>query len=517
MRAAVALAMFLVASRTAAFSAARVVSGRRAAWVVARGLNNPTTPNPDLDMLAFRRLGLIEPLVDSLASLGFTDPSPIQRAAIPEALGGGNLVFAATTGSGKTLAYLLPTVQAMKAAEAAAGSDAEVPTKRPKVLVLVPTRELAEQVLAVAKQLSHYAKFRSCIVVGSGDYGQQRRALGGAVDLVVASPGRLLKHRELGHMHLSQVTHVIIDEVDTMLVQGFGPDIKRLLSPILFSPARKESVQFVLATATLTKAVRRLLEDGEFPPCRLLETSDLGQAVPTASHHFVNAAGRDKLEMLTDMLQGHTGHKRTGDSAAMIFCNTVASARAAEHALRDAGVACASYHGDMASSGRIEALAAFKSREVDFLVCTDLAQRGLDLPHVGEVIMFDFPMNSVDYLHRAGRTARFGKQGVVTSLVTKRDMTLASAIERAVGLGEPLDQLSNDKRDYLPGGRLAKQSPASRGDMAAAAGRLVRKPKTKAGGATARRGEGRNAKPKRSWETPKSPKSGGKAPRKKGG
>ena len=221
----------------------------------------------------------------------------------------------------------------------------------------------------------------------SGDNGQQRRALSGPIDLVVASPGRLLKHREAGHFHLSQVTHVVIDEVDTMLVQGFGPDIKQLLGPILFSPTRKDSVNFVLATATMTKAVRKLLDEGDIPPCRLLETSDLGKSVPTASHHFVNAAGQDKLTVLLELAS------RPRSGLTMIFCNTVASCRAAQHALADGGIVCLGYHGEMNSAARAEALREFRDGDVKTLVCTDLAARGLDLPNVEAVLMFDFPRN----------------------------------------------------------------------------------------------------------------------------
>ena len=278
-------------------------------------------PGDTLDMIEFRRLGLIEPLIKSLKESGFEKPSPIQRAAIPEAISGQNLAFAATTGSGKTLAYLLPAIQAMKAAELLdVGADGEYdpPAKRPRVLVLVPTRELATQVLQVAKQIAHHAKFRSCMVVGGDDYGKQRRQLEGVVDLVVASPGRLLKHRELGHFHLSRTTHVIIDEVDTMLVQGFGPDIKELLGPILFSPQRREDVQFIVATATMTKAVRKLLDEGGLPPCRLLETSDLGQSVPTATHRFVATGGADKLTMLQDLCLGHSAFSFRGSGRTMV-------------------------------------------------------------------------------------------------------------------------------------------------------------------------------------------------------
>jgi superfamily II DNA/RNA helicase len=481
------------------------------------------TSSRGLDLVEFRRLGLVDSLIDGLRDQGFREPSPIQRAAIPEALSGHNLAFAATTGSGKTLAYLLPAIQALKGREAMAldgkKSVSDVTSsnicdeyalrerKRPKVLVLVPTRELAQQVLGVCKRLSHFTKFSSCMIVGGGDYGKQRRALAGAVDVVVASPGRLLKHRTMDHFHLSQVTHVIIDEVDTMLVQGFGPDLKALLGPILFSPKRKASVQFLLATATMTKAVSRLLEDGELPPVRLLETTDLHTAAPTAAHRFVKTQGSDKIRTLASVLatsgllprkekaeprRGIRGRAGARDKT-MVFCNTLASCRAVEHALREAGLVCAAYHGEMNSAERLISLKRFcnqasegteggdydcdnatrgrhaatakeaaKKNRAEVLVCTDLAARGLDLPDVGHVVMFDFPLNPIDYIHRAGRTARFGRTGAVTSIVGKKDVTLAVAIERAIARSEPLDQLTSDRRDYKPGGRLAQKARGKR-------------------------------------------------------
>ena len=208
----------------------------------AEGANGEAAPAPRVfDLPEFRKLGLFDNIVEGLAGMGHESPSPIQRGAIPEVIKGHNLAFAASTGSGKTLAYLLPVVQALKVQEDLAGYQREA--KRPRVLVLVPTRELATQVLGIAKQLAHFAKFSSCTIVGGDDYGKQRRALSGTTDVVIASPGRLLKHRTTGHVHLSQVTHVVIDEVDTMLLQGFGPDIKELLGPILFSPQRKVRVR----------------------------------------------------------------------------------------------------------------------------------------------------------------------------------------------------------------------------------------------------------------------------------
>ncbi|CAM9912209.1 unnamed protein product, partial [Phaeothamnion confervicola] len=243
-----------------------------------------------------------------------------------------------------------------------------------------------------------------------------------------------------------------------MLMQGFGPDIKKLVGPVLGSVERKNSVQFIFVTATLTKAVRQLLEDGDYPKVRTVETRDVHKGLPSMKHAMVDTKGRDKLASLLDVLHQNQGRvERT-----LVFCNTVKSCQAVEHAVREAGLDCRPYHGEVPSIDRAENLRRFKLGEVRHLVATDIAARGLDMPNVAHVINFDFPLNPIDYLHRSGRTARMGAttgvaaQGRVTSLLAKRDRVLATAIEKAVLSGGRLDELSSRREDYLePGQRLA--------------------------------------------------------------
>ncbi|CAN0121971.1 unnamed protein product [Ectocarpus sp. 4 AP-2014] len=407
----------------------------------------------EIEEMDFTGLGLLGDLVDAMEEFGFNSPSKIQRKAIPQILNGGNVVFAASTGSGKTLAYLMPLIQQLKVEEAQAeeGGESIRQTKRPRAIVLVPTRELAVQVLEVAKRLSRSCKFSSCGVVGGEDYGKQRQRLAGTVDIVVGTPGRLLKHHEAGNFFMSKANYVVVDEVDTMLTQGFAADIEKLNRPLLANPNRRDTAQLIFVTATLTKAVRKLLgEDGDYPKVRQVETRDVHHTLPSLKHVMIDIKGRDKMSALIDIAQQHyKDFKRT-----LVFCNTVKSCRAAEFGLREVDLKALSYHGEVPSDERSSNLERFKAGEAKYLVCTDIASRGLDMPDVDHVVMFDFPLNPIDYLHRSGRTARMGAKGRVTSLLAKRDLVLAAAIEQAVQSGLPLDELSSRRTDYATGGKL---------------------------------------------------------------
>ncbi|KAL3821801.1 hypothetical protein ACHAXA_008794 [Cyclostephanos tholiformis] len=470
-----------------------------------------------------------------------------------------SIAFAAATGSGKTLAYILPIVQSLRAQELMALGDvtnellrAEALSRlrrprRPRALVLAPTRELARQILSVLKSVGHVCKVSSDILVGGDDYSSQRKRLSDRpVDVLVATPGRLVKHRDAGDVYLGSVRHVVIDEMDTMLEQGFQGDLGKLLHPMLYRKKVVEAGEYrsgklllaegapqvILTTATLTPAVRRALDRPELPfepkrvygkqnsnnsekkngggggvdddddeedanpnavkialprDIRVLTAPGLHRVVPRLKQVFVNVGGADKLSLLVDIVAGGERRKRDGRNGCddddddggggggplpltLVFCNTVASCRAAEHALAESGVSSLCYHGDLNSADREGNLREFRrvGTEGDgasVLVCTDIASRGLDVPHVDHVVMFDFPLNPIDYLHRAGRTARgMGGstgapgtkrgEGKVTALVTKRDRVLASAIEGAVQRGESLEGLSSRKSDYVQGAKL---------------------------------------------------------------
>ena len=452
-----------------------------------------------------------------------------------------SVAFAAATGSGKTLSYLLPVIQSLRAQEmmaltASSTSNSTSVNKalsmealsrlrrprRPRAVILAPTRELARQILSVLKSVGHTCKISSELLVGGDDYGTQRKRLNSRpVDILVATPGRLVKHRDAGDLFLGSCRHVVIDEMDTMLEQGFQNDIGKLLHPMLY---RKKTVdkdeykggklklvegapQVILTTATMTPAVRRLLDKPDLPftpkkvygkqaddedsspnsikialprDIRVLTAPGLHRVVPRLKQVFVNVGSADKLSLLVDVVAGGERQKREqhqrGDHLplTLVFCNAVSSCRAAEHALAESGLTSLCYHGDLNSDDREENLKQFRtageggSSDASVLVCTDIASRGLDVPQVDHVVMFDFPLNPIDYLHRAGRTARglsgsgaSGNndaikrgEGKVTALVTKRDRVLASAIEGAVQRGESLEGLSSRKSDYAQGAKL---------------------------------------------------------------
>jgi superfamily II DNA/RNA helicase len=428
----------------------------------------------------WEKLGIGDKLVEAVDAMGLDAPTDAQRDAIPGVLNGEDLLFAAETGSGKTLAYLLPTIARLKAEEFAVDKLDELRRpNRPRALVLVPTRELAAQVQSVAKELSHHAKLSVRGAFGGSDgVGKQRNTLkkGGAYDLLIATPGRFEKLWDLGDVHLSKCSVLVIDEVDTMLSQGFGAELEKVLRA---TTERENKATVVTTTATLTKAVRRAFGDRDsrderwrfLPELRTVETRGLHKATDRCRLELVDVVGKDKLEELLVVL------KRAPEKC-LIFCNTVNSCRAAEHFLSERN-ACEtfSYHGELNSREREASLQAFREGD-GALVCTDLAARGLDIPDVDHVVMFDFPRNPVDYLHRAGRTARAGKSGRVTALVAKADRVLASAIQRAVLNGEPVDALSADKKAYLKGGALHVPSKSAKGRARRDLSR-ARKPKPK--------------------------------------
>lgn len=189
---------------------------------------------------------------------------------------------------------------------------------------------------------------------------------------------------------------MVIDEMDTMLKDGFGSDLKRIMVP-LTQKAQKERVQYIMATATLTNAVKKLMEEESFPKTRFLQSDDAHRTLPNLAHVMLDTKGTDKVQMLLDVLH----QSRRVEERVMVFCNTVGSARAVEHAMRESGLMALSYHGDMNSGDRKTNLERFKGAEVPFLVCTDIASRGLDMPFVDHVVMFDFPLNPIEYLHRS--------------------------------------------------------------------------------------------------------------------
>ncbi|KAL5714730.1 DEAD-box ATP-dependent RNA helicase 39 [Ranunculus cassubicifolius] len=389
----------------------------------------------------FRELGLEEEVMGAVDELGITVPTEIQGVGIPQVLQGKSLVLGSHTGSGKTLAYMLPLVQLLRRDESLYGMLMK--PRRPRAIVLCPTRELSEQVFRVSKSVSHHARFRSTMVSGGGRLRPQEDSLNAPIDMIVGTPGRVLQHIEDGNIVYGDIKYVVLDEADTMFDRGFGPDIRKFLAPLknraLKSP--DQGFQTILVTATMSKAVQALVDE-EFEGIVHVRTSSLHKKIANARHDFIELKGdENKLEALIQVLEPSLSK----GNRVMVFCNTLNSSRAVDHFLGENQIPTVNYHGEVPAEERVENLKKFKSETGGrpTLVCTDLAARGLDLD-VDHVIMFDFPSNSIDYLHRTGRTARMGAKGKVTSLVAKKNSHLAKRIEEAINKNESLESLTVD-------------------------------------------------------------------------
>ncbi|KAF3326928.1 DEAD-box ATP-dependent RNA helicase 39 isoform X2 [Carex littledalei] len=396
----------------------------------------------------FEELGLEKELMEALEEMRIEKPTEIQCMGIPAVLQGQSIAMGSHTGSGKTLAYMLPLVQLMRRDEALSG--VLMKPRRPRAVVLCPTRELSEQVYRVSKSISHHARFRSTMVSGGVRLRPQEDSLNAPVDMVVGTPGRILQHIKDGNIVYGDIKYVVLDEADTMFDQGFGPDIRKFLAPLRTRASKygDKGFQTVLVTATMTEAVQKLIDE-EFQGIVHLRTSTFQKKVASARHDFIKVAGSEnKLEALLQVLEPSLSK----GNRVMVFCNTLNSSRAVDHYLSENQISTVNYHGEVPADERVENLKKFKSEDGDCptLVCTDLAARGLDLD-VDHVIMFDFPLNSIDYLHRTGRTARMGAKGKITSLVAKKDVPLATRIEDAIKKNESLEALNvNTVRKAAP-------------------------------------------------------------------
>ncbi|KAF7140437.1 hypothetical protein RHSIM_Rhsim06G0092900 [Rhododendron simsii] len=408
-----------------------------------KNTNNKKKKKSEVEVLAssFEELGLTEETMGALEEMGISAPTEIQSIGIPCVLKGKSVVLGSHTGSGKTLAYMLPLAQLLRRDEALYGMLMK--PRRPRAVVLCPTRELSEQVFRVAKSISHHARFRTTMVSGGTRLRPQEDSLNTPIDMVVGTPGRVIQHIEEGNMVYGDIQYLVLDEADTMFDRGFGPDIRKFLGPLKNRASKSDDKGFqtVLVSATMTKAVQNLIDD-EFQGIEHVRTSTLHKKIASARHDFIKLSGSEnKLEALLQVLEPSLAK----GNKVMVFCNTLNSSRAVDHFLDENKISSVNYHGEVPAEQRVENLQKFKSDDGDCptLVCTDLAARGLDL-NVDHVIMFDYPSNSIDYLHRTGRTARMGAKGKVTSLVTKKDLMLATRIEQAIMKNESLESLTLD-------------------------------------------------------------------------
>ncbi len=366
---------------------------------------------------SFAQLSLAEPLTRAVRDMGYTAMTPIQAQAIPVVVQGRDVMGAAQTGTGKTAAFSLPLLHRLLKHENASTSPARHPVR---ALVLLPTRELADQVAQQVKLFAQHTQLRSAVVFGGVDMKPQTAELKAGVEVLVATPGRLLDHIEAKSAVLNQVEYVVLDEADRMLDIGFLPDLQRILS---YLPKQRTTLLF---SATFSPEIKRLASSYLNDPVTI-EVARANATASTVEQHFYGVKEDDKRQALLELL------RQRGIGQAFVFVNSkLGCARLARTLERD-GLKVTALHGDKSQDERLKALDAFKKGEVDLLVCTDVAARGLDIKDVPAVFNFDLPFNAEDYVHRIGRTGRAGAAGLALSFVGGgNDARLAAEIEKLI-------------------------------------------------------------------------------------
>ncbi len=397
----------------------------------------------------FDTLPLDPKLLRAVADAGYTAMTPIQAKAIPVVLAGRDVMGAAQTGTGKTAAFTIPLLQKMLRHENASMSPARHPVR---ALVLAPTRELADQVANNVKTYAKHTNLRSTVVFGGIDMKPQTLVLKGGVEVLIATPGRLLDHIEAKNAVLNQVEYVVLDEADRMLDIGFLPDLQRILS---YLPKQRQTLLF---SATFSPEIKRLAASYLQDPVTV-EVARPNATASTVEQHFYSVTDDDKRAAVRQMLRSREL------SQALVFVNSkLGAARLARSFERD-GLKTQALHGDKSQDERLKALAAFKAGEVDLLVATDVAARGLDIADLPAVFNFDVPFNAEDYVHRIGRTGRAGASGLAVTLVTRDDTRLVSDIEKLIKKKIELEPFEvEDDRPRRPRRRFEeeREEPAAR-------------------------------------------------------
>lgn len=367
------------------------------------------------DAVAFRDLGLPDEIVRCLERQGKRSAFAIQAAVIPDALAGRDIAGRAPTGSGKTLGFGLPLVARLEDAR----------PKRPVALVLAPTRELAEQIMAELAPFAKAVGHSAASVYGGVGYGNQRKALDRGVELVVACPGRLEDLIQMRAIDLRDVETVVIDEADQMADMGFLPAVRRIVEQT------REDRQVLLFSATLDGPVAKLVDDFQHDPARH-EVGDAGPDVHAARHHFWVVDRQDRVATTAEVVD------RLGST--IVFTRTRHGADRLAKQLGKKGVVAEPIHGGRSQSQRDRALAAFKQGRATALIATDVAARGIHVNAVSAVVHYDPPAEHATYLHRSGRTARAGATGTVVSLLDNQQKRDARKVQRMIGIDEPFSE-----------------------------------------------------------------------------
>ena len=370
--------------------------------------------------MSFSNLQLNEPILKAIKLCGYEKPTPIQEQAIPKALAGQDLIATAQTGTGKTAAFVMPALQLLSVPSKSAGKS-----RGPRVLVLTPTRELANQVTAAVSTYGKFMRIRSGVILGGMPYFEQQRLLSQPVDLIVATPGRLMDHMERGRIDFSRLELLILDEADRMLDMGFSEAVDTIAAA---TPSTRQTLMF---TATMDNAMAKLAQ-------RLLKNP---VRVEIAGKKTTLEAIEQRLHAADDMQHKNRLLKHlisdSGMTRAIIFSGTKRNADQLANELSAQGHSAAALHGDMNQNARNRTIMNMKRGKIRLLVATDVAARGLDITGITHVINYDLPKNAEDYVHRIGRTGRAGASGIAISFASGKEVDSLRSIERYIGQSIP--------------------------------------------------------------------------------
>jgi ATP-dependent RNA helicase RhlE len=363
--------------------------------------------------MSFSSLQLSQPILKALADLDYTQPTPIQEKAIPVILSGKNLIAAAQTGTGKTASFVLPILQKLN-------TERKLRGKRIRALILVPTRELAVQLEKSVAAYSQYLELSSMAMYGGADSSEQIQRLIGGVDIVVATPGRLLDMAQQRVLHFDELEVLVLDEADRMLDMGFIGDINKIIERL---PEQRQNLLF---SATISNEVRSLAKRSIYRPVEISIKQDKTSS-PKIEQWLVTVDKGNKSALLSHLI------KEQEWDQALIFIETKQGAAKLVSQLEKRGIPVESIHGDRTQAVRERILSDFKSGQIKFLVATGVAARGLDIQNLSRVVNYDVPDQVEDYIHRIGRTGRAGATGEAISLVAKDNFRNLCAIESRLG------------------------------------------------------------------------------------
>ena len=394
--------------------------------------------------MGFDELGLGPDVLRAISDVGYETPTPIQHQSIPAALTGRDILGCAQTGTGKTASFVLPMIEILSSGRARA--------RMPRSLILTPTRELAMQ---ISKNFDEYGKFHKlsqALLIGGVSMDDQSKKLGRGVDVLIATPGRLIDHFESGRILLSDIKVLVIDEADRMLDMGFIPDVEKIVGQL---PKIRQTLFF---SATMPAEIRRLADAFLINP-KEIHVAPPASPAETVIQRLALVGTGDKREALRRIIESESVQN------ALVFCNRKRDVDILYRSLRKHGFAVAALHGDMAQPVRLQTLDAFRNNEIRILVASDVAARGLDIVDLSHVFNFDVPYNPEDYIHRIGRTGRAGKEGRAFTIATPEDAEAVAAIAKLLG-------------KEIPGFEVAGLEP---GDLGKPAAKRTRKPRSSKG------------------------------------